>query len=172
MKEEEVTFTTDLSSLADTMEFAAALGAALRAGDLVLLEGGIGAGKTTFVQGLARGMGLSSAVKSPTYTLVHEHLATQTGHPGLGHLDLYRIPVGRDLGDLGVDELLTRGAVAVEWGGRLYGPEADAMLITFLGAVDDEPEEARRVSVTGRGQRGLELAAEAIRRLRAIPHGA
>ncbi len=172
MKAEEATFTSSLGSLAATMEFAAALGAALRAGDLVLLEGGMGAGKTTFVQGLARGMGLSSAVKSPTYTLVHEHNATQAGRPGLGHLDLYRVPVGRDLGDLGVDELLARGAVAVEWGGRLYGPDADAMLLVFRSAADDEPEETRHVSITGRGQRGLELAADAIRRLRAIPHGA
>ena len=167
MMDPEVTFTADLPSLASTLEFAVALGAALRAGDLVLLEGGLGAGTTTFVQGLARGMGLVSAVKSPTYTLVHEHRATGDGRPGLGHLDLYRIPVGRDLGDLGIDELLARGAVVVEWGVRLYGPAAAAMLLTLRGAVDDESEEVRHVTVTGRGERGNALAAEAIRALQA-----
>lgn len=172
MSAAEVTFTTELVSPAHTLEVAAALGAVLRAGDLVLLEGGLGAGKTTFVQGLASGMGLASAVKSPTYTLVHEHRATSEGRPGLGHLDLYRIPVGRDLGDLGIDELLGRGAVVVEWGGRLYGPEADAVLVTFGGAANDEPADLRHVTVTGRGARGRELAAAAAERLRATPRGA
>ena len=158
MSEPEVTFTTNLASLVDTLNFAEFVGTRIERGDLVLLEGGLGAGKTTFVQGLARGMGLPSAVKSPTYTLVHEHPASAPGRPGLGHLDLYRIPVGRDLGDLGLDELLARGAVVVEWGGRLYGPAADAMMLMLSGPADDACEEARQVIVAGRGTRGCALA--------------
>lgn len=160
----DAVITARLGSLADTLRFAEALGGDLRAGDLVLLEGGLGSGKTTFAQGLARGMGLSSAVKSPTYTLVHEHHAPP-GRPGLGHLDLYRIPVGRDLGDLGIDDLLARGAVVVEWGGRLFTPDADALLLTLDAPVDGEPEEARAVRIEGTGPRGLELAALASRHL-------
>jgi tRNA threonylcarbamoyl adenosine modification protein YjeE len=154
----DAVFTARLGSLADTLRFAEALGGDLRAGDLVLLEGGLGAGKTTFAQGIARGMGLSSAVKSPTYTLVHEHHGPP-GRPGLGHLDLYRIPAGRDLGDLGIDDLLARGAVVVEWGGRLFVPGADALLLTLGAPAGGEPEEARDVRIEGAGARGLALAA-------------
>jgi len=169
VSEAEVMFTSDLTSLARTMEFAAALGAALRAGDLVLLEGGLGAGKTTLVQGLARGMGLASAVKSPTYTLVHEHPAARAGGPRLGHLDLYRIPTGRDLGDLGLEELLGRGAVVVEWGARLFAPDADALLLTLEGPPAGGPEDARQLRLCGRGPRGAELAALAVAHLAPAP---
>ena len=155
-------FDTNFGSLADTLAFAEFLGGRLRIGDLVLLEGGLGAGKTTFVQGLARGMGLTAAAKSPTYTLVHEYRAAAPERPGLGHLDLYRIPPGRDLGDLGLDELLARGAVAVEWGGRLLDSEADALLLTLAVPADDEPLEARRLSIGGQGKRGDELSAAAM----------
>jgi tRNA threonylcarbamoyladenosine biosynthesis protein TsaE len=151
------------------MAFAEFLGSILRAGDLVLLEGGLGAGKTTFTQGLARGLGLASAVKSPTYTLVHEYKAASSGRPGLGHLDLYRIPAGRDMGDLGLDELLERGPVVVEWGARLFGPAADALLLTLTLPADDAPAESRGLAVEGRGARGAELAAAARARLRPSP---
>jgi tRNA threonylcarbamoyladenosine biosynthesis protein TsaE len=155
-----------LPSRAETIAFAAFLGGLLQAGDLLLLEGGLGAGKTTFVQGLARGLGVAAAVKSPTYTLVHEYRASAHGRSGLAHLDLYRIPVGRDLGDLGLDDLLERGPVVVEWGGRLFTPAADALLLTLALPADDEPAESRRLTVEGRGPRGGALAAAAIARLR------
>ena len=167
MSEAAAPFTTVLPSRAETIAFAAFLGGLLRPGDLVLLEGGLGAGKTTFAQGLARGLGLSAAVKSPTYTLVHEYRAGEPGRSGLGHLDLYRIPAGRDLGDLGLDDLLERAPVVVEWGARLFTPAADALLLTLEAPPGDAPVESRRVTVEGRGPRGGALAAAAIDRLRA-----
>lgn len=145
---------------AETAALAAWLGEALVAGDLLLLEGGLGAGKTAFVQGLARGLGLTAAVKSPTYTLVHEHRAAVPGRPGLGHLDLYRMPEGRDLGDLGLDDLLARGAVAVEWGGRLAAREPDALAIAIEGPDPGAPPERRRIVLTGRGARARALIAK------------
>jgi tRNA threonylcarbamoyladenosine biosynthesis protein TsaE len=147
-----------LPSLAATVALAESLGSALEAGDLILLEGDLGAGKTTFVQGLARGMGLTAAVKSPTFTLVHEYRGA-TGRPGLGHLDLFRMPEGRDLGDLGLDDLLARGAVAVEWGGRLLATEPEALLLHLSGPAADDPPEFRQLTLTARAARARVLAA-------------
>jgi tRNA threonylcarbamoyladenosine biosynthesis protein TsaE len=91
------------------------LAAALRVGDLLLLEGELGAGKTTFVRGLARGLGVSGRVQSPTFQLVRVY----PGRIQLAHVDLYRLESGAELGDLGIDDLLEEGVVAVEWGDRL-----------------------------------------------------
>ncbi len=160
MSEPVIRFTTPLATAEDMSEFAACLGEDLRAGDLILLEGDLGAGKTTFVQGLARGMGLTAAVKSPTYTLVHEYRAL--GRPGLGHLDLYRLAPGRDLSDLGLDELLARGPVAVEWGGRLFDREPEALYVSLSGPAADSAPEWREVGLGSRGERGGELFALAV----------
>ena len=135
------------------------LGAVLGKGDVVLLEGGLGAGKTVFVQGLAKGLGLGGAVKSPTFTLVHEHHAK--AWPGarcdLAHLDLYRLPEGASLVDLGLDDFLEFGVVAAEWGARLALTYPDHVLVTL----DDLPEkaESRRVRIAGHGARGAAIVA-------------
>jgi tRNA threonylcarbamoyladenosine biosynthesis protein TsaE len=156
VSEPSVTVTMQLGSIDETIAFAEALGQELEPGDLVLLEGDLGAGKTTFVSGLARGMGLASAVKSPTYTLVHEYRGI--GRPGLGHVDLYRLPEGKDLSDLGLDDLLARGPVAVEWGTRLFVPGADALLVRMSGPDADRGPEWRELTLEGRGERGDHLA--------------
>ena len=156
MSEPAASITLPIASRDEMMGLAELLGAELRAGDLLLLEGDLGAGKTTFVQGLARGMGLTAAVKSPTFTLVHEYRAI--GRAGLGHLDLYRMPEGRDLGDLGLDDLLARGAVAVEWGGRLFAVEPEALLLTIKGPGPGESLEQRVVTLGCRGDRARALA--------------
>ncbi|MGH7726385.1 MAG: tRNA (adenosine(37)-N6)-threonylcarbamoyltransferase complex ATPase subunit type 1 TsaE [Candidatus Eiseniibacteriota bacterium] len=142
----------------ETRAMAARLGARLEAGDVVLLEGGLGAGKTVFVQGLARGMGLSAAVKSPTFTLVHEYrAAARSGRPGLAHLDLYRIPEGRDLSDLGLDDLSERAAVAVEWGARLVDSLPDHVRVDIEGPWPGRGDDERTLRFEGRGPRGMEL---------------
>jgi len=104
-------------------------GARLAPGDLILLKGDLGAGKTTFVRGLTRGMGSSAHVASPTFQLVRVY----TGPVQIAHVDLYRLEDAADLSDLGLDELLDEGAVVVEWGERLDAPEAALLSIEHLG---------------------------------------
>lgn len=101
------------------------LGRRLRKGDLVLLKGELGAGKTTFVRGIARGCGSVAPVASPTFQLVRIY----PGRVQLAHVDLYRLEKGGELRDLGLEELLDAGAVVVEWGDRMDG--ADAAMISF-----------------------------------------
>lgn len=100
----------------------------MRAGDLVLLVGELGAGKTTFVRGVARGTGSTAPVASPTFQLVRVY----PGRLQLAHVDLYRIEKPPELGGLGLDELLDRGAVVVEWGDRLDGGEAALIELEHL----------------------------------------
>jgi tRNA threonylcarbamoyladenosine biosynthesis protein TsaE len=104
------------------------LAASLRVGDLVLLAGELGAGKTTFVRGLARGLGSSAGVQSPTFQLVRVY----PGRIQLAHVDLYRLESGADLTDLGLDDLLEEGVVAVEWGDRLRLDYPRTRRIEFL----------------------------------------
>jgi len=105
------------------------LGRRLRKGDLVLLKGELGAGKTTFVRGIARGCGSTSAVASPTFQLVRIY----PGRLQLAHVDLYRLEKGDALNDLGLEELLDAGAVVVEWGDRIQSPVAALISIEYLG---------------------------------------
>ena len=93
------------------------LGVTLQPGDLVLLAGPLGAGKTTFVRGLARGVGSPAHVASPTFQLVRVY----PGRIALAHVDLYRLEASAELAGLGLEELLEQGAVVVEWGDRLTG---------------------------------------------------
>ncbi len=105
------------------------LGRTLQRGDLLLLVGPLGAGKTTFVRGLARGAGSADAVASPTFVLVRNY----RGRLPLAHVDLYRLDRAPELRDLGLDELLDEGAVVVEWGDRLDAPGAKVITIEPLG---------------------------------------
>lgn len=102
-----------LRSESETVALGEVLGRHLSPGDLILLFGELGAGKTTLVRGLARGIGFRGRVSSPTFALAHLY----RGNPlSLHHLDLYRLKKG-ETGELGLDELLAdpRGAVVVEW---------------------------------------------------------
>lgn len=105
------------------------LGRRLRKGDLVLLKGELGAGKTTFVRGMARGAGSLAAVASPTFQLVRIY----PGRLQLAHVDLYRIENSTELADVGIDELADAGAVVVEWGDRIEVPDAALIEIEHLG---------------------------------------
>jgi len=92
------------------------LGASLRAGDVIALTGGLGAGKTHFTMGLVRGLGSDDAVTSPTFTIVHEYLA---GHLPVFHFDFYRMERESDVTGIGWDEYLDAGGVCVvEWADR------------------------------------------------------
>lgn len=113
----------------------------LRTGDLVLLEGPLGAGKTTFVRGLARGVGARGDVMSPTFQLVRIY----PGPLQLAHADLYRLERAAELDQLGFDELLDEGVLVIEWGDRLAGPPGAAARVV-LEALGDR---RRRLRVEG-----------------------
>jgi tRNA threonylcarbamoyladenosine biosynthesis protein TsaE len=120
---------TTTTSAAETEEAGRQLGERLRTGDVVLLTGELGAGKTTFVRGVARGAGSSAPVASPTFQLVRVY----AGRVQLAHVDLYRIEHTAELGDLGLDELADQGAIVIEWGDRLKVPGAALIEIENLG---------------------------------------
>ena len=99
------------------------------AGDVVLLTGELGAGKTTFVRGVARGAGSEAPVASPTFQLVRVY----PGRVQLAHVDLYRVEHTAELADLGLEELADQGALVIEWGDRLQVPDAALVEIEHLG---------------------------------------
>ena len=140
------------SSEAETEALGERLAGLLRVGDVVALYGDLGAGKTTFVRGLARGLGSEDAVASPTFVLMHVY----EGRLPLYHFDAWRLEGPGDLAALGVEEYLEGDGVAVvEWSERaegLFPPERLEVHLEQGG----EPQE-RRVRLVGRGARGAEL---------------
>ncbi len=131
----------------DTEAFAQSLAKALFPGAVLALWGGLGAGKTAFTRGLARGLGVAGRVTSPTFTLVHEH----HGSPGLNHFDLYRLDEG-GLADMGFEEYLDGGAVnAIEWPGNAGSLLPEERLDVTLELVEDG--NARQITVAARGRR-------------------
>ena len=117
------------ASAAETEALGERLGADLKPGDLVLLAGPLGSGKTTFVRGMARGAGSDAQVQSPTFQLVRVY----PGRVQLAHVDLYRVKVAGELADLGLDELLDQGAMVIEWGDRLEVHAAEVVTFESLG---------------------------------------
>ena len=119
----------------------------LSAGDVVLLDGPLGAGKTTFVQGVARGLGVEERVTSPTFTLVREHVCFS--HPTikkLHHADVYRIAHLDEVYDLALGELVEEDGVAlVEWG-ELAAPAFGPNVLRIDFAIDDDESRTLRVS--------------------------
>ena len=118
------------------------LGASLHAGAVLLLYGDLGAGKTAFVRGLARGLGApDEEVTSPTFTIVQEY----PGRVTLYHVDLYRLEE-REVDDLGLEELvLGDGIVAIEWAERWRERPDDAVEVR----IEDNGEDARRIRISG-----------------------
>jgi tRNA threonylcarbamoyladenosine biosynthesis protein TsaE len=130
-----------------------AVATVLEPGDVVVLTGDLGAGKTTFTQGLARGLGVAGAVTSPTFTLVHEY----GGRVPLVHLDVYRLTHLQELHDLGFDDLLGGDAIVViEWGdvvGPLLPPDRLEVVLAFDPTAPAGDLDARIVEMHGRGAR-------------------
>jgi len=131
------------------------LGRALRAGDVIGLIGPLGAGKTTFVQGLARGAGVppERLVTSPTFALVNEH----PGRVALVHADLYRINDPAELDELGLSDTYDRAAVAIEWLDRF--PDAAPADRLEIAIEMDAGGGERHVALRASGPRSAELAA-------------
>jgi tRNA threonylcarbamoyladenosine biosynthesis protein TsaE len=127
----------------------------LRPGDVVLLSGQLGAGKTTFVQGVARGLGVRERVTSPTFTMVREHQCiNEFGITTLHHADVYRVGSLGEVSDLALGELVEEAAIAlVEWGeiaASVFG--RDVLLVDFV--LDDG--DGRTLEVTGALSEGRE----------------
>ena len=117
------------NSAAETETIGEHLGKRLRIGDVLLLSGELGAGKTTFVRGVARGTGSAASVASPTFQLVRVY----PGRVQLAHVDLYRVGELSELVDLGLEELADQGAVVIEWGDRLESGSTALIQIEHLG---------------------------------------
>ena len=114
-------------------------------GTVLAYRGDLGAGKTAFTRGLARGLGAAEPVTSPTYTIVNEYLS---GRIPLFHFDMYRLKNSDDLFDIGWDDYLERGGVcAVEWSENV----ADAMENAIFVTIEKTGEGTRRITVEGGG---------------------
>lgn len=148
------TFTTN--SPEETRALAERLGAALCAGDALCMIGELGAGKTTFTQGLALGLGLSpdEPINSPTFMLIAEHAG---GRLPLYHFDVYRLADSSGLYDLAFDEYLdSDGVVVIEWADKI----ADALPLDRLDiAINAPSESSRNLSMTAHGSRAEKLLA-------------
>ena len=131
-----------------TEQVGAALGNILPAGTILAYRGDLGAGKTAFTRGLARGLGCREIVTSPTYTIVNEYLG---GRIPLFHFDMYRLHSADDLWDIGWEDYLERGGVcAVEWSENVDDAMEDPIYIT----IEKTGEESRRITIEG----GVEFA--------------
>jgi tRNA threonylcarbamoyladenosine biosynthesis protein TsaE len=127
----------------------------LRAGDLVILSGSLGAGKTTLVQGIGAGLGVRGPVTSPTFVIARIH-PSLTGGPDLVHADAYRLASPAEVDDLDLDEAMGSSVTVVEWGGGLAeGLAADRLEITITPPEASVPAaaETRTVCITGHGER-------------------
>ena len=128
------------------------LGGALQPGDVVCLQGDLGAGKTTFVQGVAQGWGSTDSVSSPTFILVNLYRRADGGQ--LFHMDAYRIASAPEAEELDLDTMLAEGALLIEWPERIDGLVPEEHLWIELEHVD---EEDREMKFKARGKRYDEL---------------
>ena len=136
-----MTYTTN--SPAQTEAVGAALGKQMKAGTVIAYRGDLGAGKTAFTRGLARGLGYTEPVTSPTYTIVNEYLG---GRLPLFHFDMYRLKSSDDLWDIGWEDYLERGGVcAVEWSENVDDAMENAVYVT----IEKIGDEARRITIEG-----------------------
>jgi tRNA threonylcarbamoyladenosine biosynthesis protein TsaE len=155
-------FSIEVADEEGTARVARALAAALERGDTVLLEGELGAGKTTFARSVAYALGLpeEEAVTSPTFALVHEY---ECGPSLLLHADLYRLAHPDELVELGIEDALGATAIAlVEWGERFLDALPGAALIVRL---EPKGEDGRRIAFEALGDRGGALVSSLVHAL-------
>ena len=127
----------------ETEQLGAALAQQLTPGTVIAYCGDLGAGKTAFTRGLARGLGIREPVTSPTYTIVNEYLS---GRLPLFHFDMYRLRCADDLFDIGWEDYLERGGIcAVEWSENV----AEAMTDAIIVRIEKTGPESRKITVEG-----------------------
>ena len=127
----------------ETEKIGEALAKSLQPGTILAYRGDLGAGKTAFTRGLARGLGCKETVTSPTYTIVNEYLG---GRLPLFHFDMYRLASSDDLWDIGWEDYLEReGVCAVEWSENVADAMEDAVTVT----IEKLGENTRRITIEG-----------------------
>ena len=138
MRMQFITNTTE-----ETERIGQRLGEKLRGGEVIAYRGDLGAGKTAFTRGLARGLGITMRVTSPTYTIVNEYLG---GRLPLFHFDMYRLGSADELFDIGWEDYLRRGGVcAVEWSENVSETMEDAITVE----IEKLSDETRKITVEG-----------------------
>ena len=142
------------SSLDDTHAIAAAIAALARTGDMIVLAGEMGAGKTAFAQGFGTALGVTEPMTSPTFTLVHSY---DVGRITLHHADIYRLSTRNELDDLALSELLEAdGIVLVEWGDVVAQALGEHLLVRLEPANDNDNDNdndnVRDLTVSGTGK--------------------
>ena len=131
------------NSPAETEAVGAALARVLQPGTVIAYRGDLGAGKTAFTRGLAKGLGVTERVTSPTYTIVNEYLG---GRCPLFHFDMYRLGSEDELFDIGWEDYLDRGGIcAVEWSENVWGAMEGAVIVTIT-CLD---EDTRTITIEG-----------------------
>lgn len=149
----------DLPEAEDTRALGRRLGALARAGDLLVLTGDLGAGKTTLTQGLAEGLGVRGPVTSPTFVIARVHPSLQDG-PALVHVDAYRLGDGAELDDLDLDESLADSVTVVEWGAGLAEQLTEDRLELTLLRSSTAAEEGRTARLRPVGRRWQHLLSQ------------
>lgn len=149
----------------ETRDYGQALATVLRAGDLVIVSGDLGAGKTTFVQGIGAGLNVAGTIASPTYTIARSHPPRHDG-PGLVHVDAYRLESLTELDHLDLDTELTDNVTVVEWGhGMVEHLATDRVEVTLHRPRGTTPNggdtftdnDTRTIEVTAIGPRWAEV---------------
>ena len=131
----------------ETEKIGAALAEKMEPGAVIAYRGDLGAGKTAFTRGLARGLGYAEPVTSPTYTIVNEYLG---GRLPLFHFDMYRLHSADDLWDIGWEDYLDRGGVcAVEWSENV----AEALEGAITVSIEKLDDTTRRITIEAEGKR-------------------
>jgi len=154
--------TVTLADASATRAWGRRLASLLRAGDLVLLVGQLGAGKTTLAQGIGEGLGVEGSVASPTFIIARVHHARPGGLP-LVHVDAYRLPTRAELDDLDLDTSLDESVTVVEWGSGIAEVLAPSYLTVTLDrgrggdAADDASPRQVTVEATGPRWEGVDL---------------
>jgi len=124
-----------------TRRIGARLGGALQVGDVICLQGDLGAGKTTFVQGVAQGWGSLDSVSSPTFIIVNEY--RRANGDKLFHMDAYRLDSAPEADELDLDSMLADGALLIEWPERIDGLIPDEHLWIQLEHINEEEREMK-----------------------------
>lgn len=154
MTDKNTEYTIATSSLDETRRLGERLGRLLKEGDIICLHGELGAGKTTFTQGIAKGMGVAKAfITSPTFVIANEY----KGRLALYHIDLYRLNNMAEIEDIGLSEYLKgEGVTVIEWAEKAEGLLSEERLSVYL---ENLGGDKRRLAFKAKGKRYEEILA-------------